>query len=100
MQKHAHASHVDVTLETAADHVLLAIVDDGVGIGPDAHGKAQSHGLAGMKHRIVALGGTLTVGRPPEGGTEVRAMVPHGIDADACGADARTPAASDARRLP
>jgi signal transduction histidine kinase len=81
VQKHAHASHVDVTLETAADHLLLAIVDDGVGIGPDVHGKAQSHGLAGMKHRIVALGGTLTVGRPPEGGTEVRAIVPHRIDA-------------------
>ncbi|HET7202357.1 MAG TPA: ATP-binding protein [Steroidobacteraceae bacterium] len=78
VQKHANASRVDVTLDLAADHVLLAIVDDGRGIGTDEFGKAQSHGLAGMKHRVVALGGTLSVGRSPEGGTEVRAIVPRG----------------------
>ncbi len=76
VHKHANASHVDVTLDVAADHVLLAVVDDGRGIGADEFGKSQSHGLAGMKHRIVALGGTLMVGQSPEGGTEVRAIVP------------------------
>jgi signal transduction histidine kinase len=76
VHKHAAASRVDITLDVAADHVLLAIVDDGRGIGADEFGKTQSHGLAGMKHRIVALGGTLTVGMSPEGGTEVRAIVP------------------------
>ena len=85
--------HVDVTLDVAADHVLLAIVDDGRGIGDDEFGKSQSHGLAGMKHRVVALGGTLTVGRSPEGGTEVRAIVPrHSVNeprASAADASAR-----------
>jgi signal transduction histidine kinase len=79
VHKHAHATRVDVTLEVAADHLLLAIVDDGLGIGADELNKSQSHGLAGMKHRIVALGGTLTVGRSPEGGAEVRAVVPRGL---------------------
>jgi signal transduction histidine kinase len=78
VHKHADASRVDITLEIAADHVLLAIVDDGRGIGAGVVGKSQAHGLAGMKHRVVALGGTLTVGNSPEGGTEVRAFVPRG----------------------
>lgn len=76
VQKHARASRVDVTLEPAADNLLLSIVDDGVGIDAAACNRAQSHGLAGMKHRIVALGGSLSVSATPEGGTEVRAIVP------------------------
>ena len=80
VHKHADASRVDITLEVAADRVLLAIVDDGRGIGAGEVGKSQAHGLAGMKHRVVALGGTLTVGNSPEGGTEVRAIVPRGPD--------------------
>lgn len=76
VQKHARASRVDVTLEPAVDCLLLSIVDNGVGIDAEACNRAQSHGLAGMKHRIVALGGTLTVSATPEGGTEVRAIVP------------------------
>jgi signal transduction histidine kinase len=51
-----------------------------------------------MRHRIVALGGTLTVGRSPEGGTEVRAMVPHGIDAMRA-QPTRAPAPRVTRRL-
>ena len=48
------------------------------GIDAEACNSAQSRGVAGMKHRIVALGGTLTVSSTPEGGTEVRAFAgPH-----------------------
>jgi signal transduction histidine kinase len=36
-----------------------------------------------MRHRVVALGGTLTVSSTPEGGTEVRAIVPRGATMDA-----------------
>jgi signal transduction histidine kinase len=92
VQKHAQANHVDVSLETTADHVMLAIVDDGLGIGEDEFGKSPAHGLAGMKHRIVALGGTLTVGRAPGGGTEVRAIVPRGE------AEAAPPGGGEPRR--
>jgi signal transduction histidine kinase len=30
-----------------------------------------------MRHRIVALGGTLSIDRAPGGGTEVRAIMPN-----------------------
>jgi signal transduction histidine kinase len=83
VQKHARASRVEVTLEPAVDYLLLSIVDDGVGIDAEACNSAQSRGVAGMKHRIVALGGTLTVSSTPEGGTEVRAVVPREADVDA-----------------
>jgi signal transduction histidine kinase len=76
--KHAAATRVDLTLEVTAEHLLLTVADDGAGIAADRLRAPQSHGLAGMKHRVVALGGTLTVGLAPGGGTEVRAIVPRG----------------------
>jgi signal transduction histidine kinase len=76
--KHAAATRVDLTLEVTGEHLLLTVADDGAGITPDRLRAPQSHGLAGMKHRVVALGGTLTVGLAPGGGTEVRAIVPRG----------------------
>jgi signal transduction histidine kinase len=77
VHKHASgASRVDVTLEVSAAHILLVISDDGAGIAPSALGKPQSHGLAGMKHRVAAVGGTLRIGRSTEGGAEITALMP------------------------
>jgi signal transduction histidine kinase len=84
VQKHSGARHVDVTLEFSDSHVLLVVADDGKGVGVAALAKPQAHGLAGMKYRIAAVGGTLRIGVSPEGGTEVRALVPraaHSADA-------------------
>ncbi len=77
VQKHAAgARRVDVSLEVSAAHILLVVSDDGSGIAAAAIGKPQSHGLAGMRHRIAAVGGTLRIGRSSEGGTEITALVP------------------------
>jgi protein-histidine pros-kinase len=77
VHKHATgAKRVDVTLEVSTAHILLVVADDGAGIDSSAIGKPQSHGLAGMKHRIGAVGGTLRVGRSTTGGTEITALVP------------------------
>jgi signal transduction histidine kinase len=78
--KHAGAHQVEVTLEATPSHVVLVVTDDGRGIEPDTVAKARAHGLAGMRHRIGALGGTLHVGRAPGGGTEVRATVSREAD--------------------
>lgn len=74
--KHAQARHVDVTLDVSDSHVRLIVADDGKGVQPDDLARPQAHGLAGMKHRIAAVGGSLHVGRSPSGGTEVTAFVP------------------------
>lgn len=83
VQKHANARHVEVRLDAAPDHFLLSVADDGTGIAPGATVRAQSHGLAGMRHRMSALGGSLTVGPRPGSGTEIRAIVPRATGEDA-----------------
>jgi signal transduction histidine kinase len=70
--KYAHASlvHVDVR---AGDSVLeLAVRDDGIG-GADP---TRGSGLLGLKDRVEALGGTLTVTGGPGAGTSVVASIP------------------------
>lgn len=74
--KHARAQSVDVTLDVCETHLLLVVADDGKGIDPTALRTPQAHGIAGMNHRMSAVGGTLQVTRAADGGTQVRALVP------------------------
>ena len=70
--KHANASVVYVDAE-ATDRVLhLCVGDDGAG-GADP---ARGSGLAGLKDRVEALGGTITVHSPAGEGTSLHAELP------------------------
>lgn len=70
--KHAHASVVHVSAETADQVLHLHVRDDGTG-GADPH---RGSGLIGLKDRVEALGGTITVDSPASGGTSVHAELP------------------------
>ena len=72
--KHAEgaAARVRVTLD-ADDTLVLEIADEGPG-GADPAGS----GLTGLRSRVEALDGTLSVVSPPGGGTTVRAELPCG----------------------
>jgi GAF domain-containing protein len=70
--KHAHASVVNVELETPDAILELAIRDDGIG-GADP---GQGSGLVGLSDRIEALGGTLQVTSPAGNGTTLLIGVP------------------------
>jgi signal transduction histidine kinase len=70
--KHARASVVHVELDTADTGVRLAIRDDGSG-GADP---AKGSGLAGLRDRIEALGGTFDVTSPADGGTALLIEIP------------------------
>jgi signal transduction histidine kinase len=72
--KHAHASAVQVELDARDAMVRLAIRDDGIG-GADP---ARGSGLVGLSDRIVALGGTLQVTSPADGGTTLLIEIPAG----------------------
>jgi signal transduction histidine kinase len=72
--KHAHASRVQVTVDTADGDLRLSIGDDGVG-GADP---TRGSGLVGLKDRVEAIGGTLTVHSPRGQGTRLVAAVPVG----------------------
>jgi signal transduction histidine kinase len=70
--KHAHASVVNVELDTRDAILQLAIRDDGIG-GADPD---QGSGLVGLSDRIEALGGTLQVSSPAGNGTTLLIEVP------------------------
>jgi signal transduction histidine kinase len=78
--RHARASRADVSLRYTATSVELAVVDDGVGFDPElavrAGGTEGGFGLAAMRSRARALGGTLTVEPGRERGTTLAVTLP------------------------
>lgn len=71
--KHAHASHVEVTLRYRARALDLEVRDNG-------HGNSTAHsggsGLIGMRERVAAFGGSLAAGPSSVGGFAVEARFP------------------------
>src|SRR5450631_961149 len=74
--KHAEAKSADLAIAIQGDTFVLRITDDGKGILPPRRPTMPSHGLASMRHRIAALGGSWEVSTPPAGGTIVTARIP------------------------
>ena len=72
--KHAQASSAAVAVARANGHLVVEIVDDGVG-GADSE---RGTGLRGLADRVEALDGRLRVWTPHGGGTRVRAEMPCG----------------------
>ena len=70
--KHARASRCRVVITTGPDLIVALVEDDGVG-GADPSGS----GLLGLTDRIETMGGRLVVTSPPEGGTVLKASIPH-----------------------
>jgi signal transduction histidine kinase len=70
--KHAHASAVHIELDASDATLRLAIRDDGIG-GADP---ARGSGLAGLRDRIEATGGTFDVTSPVGGGTTLLIEIP------------------------
>ncbi len=71
--RHAAAARVRVGLARTGGDLVVTVADDGVGIAPD---RAAGVGLVSLRERAAELGGRCTVSCPPEGGTEVRAVLP------------------------
>jgi len=80
--KHARARTAELNLFTKDNSVFLTVSDDGVGIPHLADGTARlevdgHYGMRGMRERVEALGGHLTLRPAREGrGTMVIASVP------------------------
>jgi signal transduction histidine kinase len=69
--KHSGAKHVEISIGERDGTLAVAITDDGLG-GADAAG----NGLLGLRRRVEALDGTLTVESPAGGPTTIRAELP------------------------
>jgi len=74
--KHAEAASADLTIEINEKTLTLRISDDGKGITAARLKTATSHGLAAMRHRITALGGTWDIRSLGPAGTIVTALIP------------------------
>ncbi|MHB8597975.1 MAG: sensor histidine kinase [Ktedonobacteraceae bacterium] len=87
IEKHAHASHVQVRISRQDEKLLLHIHDDGVGL-PQALCQPQKdgslvysspnghYGLRGMLERVEATGGHLTLHSGKEQGTTIEIELP------------------------
>lgn len=68
-----HAPGADMTvLLTADDHLRISAMDTG----PGGARLLAGHGLAGMRERLAAFGGSLSISSPPGGPTQVAASIP------------------------
>ncbi|HEX9924396.1 MAG TPA: sensor histidine kinase, partial [Anaerolineae bacterium] len=76
VEKHAAARHVQIDLQMRPEAVTLRVVDDGVGLPPDAAERPGHYGLRGMRERVEGLGGTLTWHRNGQIGTALEACLP------------------------
>lgn len=76
---HAHATRVGVRVTSDDGHVVLEVVDDGVGFSPHRPSEARANGHIGLDllHDLAHdAGGTVDVSSSPGGGTRVRVEVP------------------------
>lgn len=85
--KYAEAKQIEINLHNYGGHVEVEIKDDGKGFDP-ARMKPSTHGLAGMRHRVEAAGGRLSVASAPGKGTRISAMMPASPAAAQAGAQA------------
>ncbi|HEU4681440.1 MAG TPA: GAF domain-containing sensor histidine kinase [Gemmatimonadales bacterium] len=83
--RHAGARTVDIGISINTEGVLLQVSDDGQGLPPGVTPgtlELQGHmGLAGMRERITALGGTVRLRRQAGAGALLEVVVPAPVDA-------------------
>ncbi|WP_048439009.1 CHASE3 domain-containing protein [Caenimonas sp. SL110] len=75
VSKYAEARQVEISVRDYDNHVEVDIRDDGKGFDV-ASIRTATHGLAGMRHRVEAAGGKLTVSSTPGQGTRIAAVMP------------------------
>lgn len=77
--KHAHATAATVDIDGRAEGLRITVTDDGTGLGSDPEAASEAPGgtgLRGLRDRLEALGGRLTVASTPLGGTTVELLLP------------------------
>ena len=72
--RHGRPRHVEVRIQAAGDQVQVSIADDGAGLPASPGG---GYGLPGMRERVAALGGELSLANRTDGpGVVLRARLP------------------------
>ncbi|MFZ4287452.1 CHASE3 domain-containing protein [Variovorax sp. HJSM1_2] len=71
--KYAQATEIEVSLTVKGAKLRVCVYDNGVGFNTKL--TSSGHGLAGMRHRVEAVGGTLDIESPPSSGTRKGTLV-------------------------
>ena len=73
--KYADATQIFISMQNMDGYVTVNVRDNGIGFDLNAL-TPNSHGLTGMRHRVEATGGRLTITTSPQAGTEIAAILP------------------------
>jgi signal transduction histidine kinase len=80
--RHAHARRVEAVLDVRAGRLLLTVKDDGRGITEEEISRSDSYGILGIRERVLALSGEVTITGDPSRGTTISVRVPIGNEAE------------------
>ncbi len=78
--KYAKATTISVYMMTDEKFLKVEIEDNGVGVDMNAL-NGNTHGLSGMRHRVMAIGGHFEILSEPGSGVLTRALIPLDIAA-------------------
>jgi len=73
--KYAEASEATIVMKDYGNHVIVEVADNGKGFDTQRV-RPSTHGLSGMRHRVEAAQGKLTITSTPGSGTRLTAMLP------------------------
>jgi len=74
--RHAHATQVTLQITRSEPYCIVRIVDNGRGCRSDIRPSPTSFGLIGMRERVAALSGDLTIQTAPGRGFALTIMLP------------------------
>lgn len=73
VMRHSQAKSANINVESNEGHVIMTILDDGIGFDATQVQTTTTGGLGiqGMKERVALVGGTLILNSRPSGGTQL-----------------------------
>ena len=75
ISKYAEATQIVISLQNMESYITIEVHDNGIGFDVDKVA-SNSHGLSGMRHRVEAGGGRLTVTSEKGSGSRIHAVLP------------------------
>ena len=74
--RHAPGAEVEISGGLDGDHLVVRVADDGPGGAAAGDDAPTSSGIAGLRDRVTAMGGTLHLTSAAGAGTQVVARLP------------------------
>jgi two-component system, NarL family, sensor kinase len=76
IEKHAHATQVDILIEWKEEEIVVCLSDNGVGFNPERVDSKRHFGLGILSERIAAVNGTIEINSQEMVGTKVILSTP------------------------